>query len=38
VMGQQIIFGPGSPSKASGVVLGTAVLKSALVSGPGKRP
>ena len=38
VLGQQIIFGPGGPSKVSGVVLGTAVLKSALVSGPGKRP
>jgi hypothetical protein len=38
VMGQQTIFGPGGPSKVRGVVLGTAVLKSALVSGPGTRP
>jgi hypothetical protein len=38
VLGEQIIFGPGSPSKARGVVGGTAVLKSALVAGPGKRP
>jgi len=38
VMGQQVIFGPGGPSKVSGVVLGTAVLKTALVAGPGKRP
>jgi hypothetical protein len=38
VMGQQIVFGPGRPAKVSGIVLGTAVLKSALVSGPGQRP
>ena len=38
VMGQQVIFGPGGPSKVKGVVGGTAVLKTALVSGPGKLP
>lgn len=38
VLGQQVIFGPAGPSKVKGVVGGTAVLKSALVSGPGKRP
>ena len=38
VMGQQIVRGPAAGAKAGQVMLGTAVLKTALVSGPGKRP
>jgi hypothetical protein len=38
VMGQEFIRGPAAGAQAGQVMLGTAVLKTALVSGPGKRP
>jgi len=38
VMGQELIRGPAAGARAGHVMLGTAVLKTALVSGPGKTP
>jgi hypothetical protein len=38
VMGQEFIRGPAAGAQAGQIMLGTAVLKTALVSGPGKRP
>jgi hypothetical protein len=38
LMGEQLIAGTGGDVKAGEVLTGTAILKSALVSGPGMRP
>jgi hypothetical protein len=37
-MGQQLILGPAAGAKAGQIIGGVAILKSALVSGPGILP
>jgi hypothetical protein len=38
LMGQQLILGPAAGAKAGQIIGGVAILKSALVSGPGILP